>query len=97
MTVQFAIALSSLLVEHEHLFALYQRRNYLANNLSALNCRSTNLYLTIVVNQQHLVKLNNSAILCVLDVVNKQLLTLLSLELLSVNFYNYVHLSFFYI
>ena len=95
MTVQFTITFSSLLVEDQHLITLYQRRQYFAYYLCAFYGRNTYFYFTIVVNQQYFFKFHNSTAFCVLNVMNEQLLSFFSFELLSVNFYDYVHLSFY--
>ena len=94
MTVQLAVSLSSLLVENQYLITLYQRREHFAYHLRSFYGRSTYLNLTVVVNQQHFVKLYNSTAFGVLNVMNEQLLSFFSFKLLSVNFYDYVHLSF---
>ena len=91
VTVQLAITFSSLLVEYENLIALYQACFHFANNLCAFHYGSTYGDCTIVVNQQHFLKLNSCTGFGTLNVVNEELLALLSLELLTVNFYDYVH------
>ena len=96
MSAQFLVALATTLVEHEDFVALYERSLYLAHYLCAFNCRSTYGYCTFIVNQQYFLKLNCLLSLSVLDVVNEELLALFCLELLTVNFYDYVHLSVLY-
>lgn len=91
MAVQFAVALATLLVENEHLVALYQGRNYLRAYLGTLNGGSAYGDGTIVVYQQHSLELNSLTGFCTLDVVNEELLSSLGLELLTVNLYDYVH------
>ena len=86
MAFQLAIAFSSLLVEHEHLFALYQRGEHFANHLCAFYGGNAYGDVTVFVHQQNLVKLYCCTALDVLDVVNEQLLAGLSLELLALNF-----------
>ena len=78
-------------MEYEDLVALNQMRNYFANNFCTFYSRSTYRYITIVVNQQNFVKFNSCAVFSILNVVYKQLLAFFSFELLSVNFYDYVH------
>ena len=92
MTVQFSVTFSSLFVEYEYFVAFYQRRNYFTNYFSTINSRSTYSYCSIVVYQQYFFKFNSCAVFCVLNVVYKQFFALFSFELLTVNFYNYVHL-----
>ena len=91
MTVQLTITFSSLLVEYENLLALYELGLNLSYNLSALYSGSTYGDSTILLYQKNLLEFNRCTILNVLNVVNKQLLASLGLELLSVNFYNCVH------
>ena len=92
MSAQFLVALATTLVEHEDLVALYERSLHLAHYLCALNCRSTYGYCTFIVNQQYFLKLNCLLSLSVLNVVNEETFALLCLELLTVNFYDYVPL-----
>ncbi len=91
MTVQFSVAFSSLLVEYQHFIAFYQRRNYFANHFGSFYGRSTHFYFTVVVYQQNFVKFNSCTAFCVLNVLNKEFLSFFYFELLTVNFYNYVH------
>ena len=95
VTVQLAIAFSSLLVENKNFIALYQACFYFANNLSAFYYRSTYGDCTVVVNQQHFLKFNSCTGLGTLNVVNEELLALFCLELLTVNFYDYVHYLYY--
>ena len=91
MAVQLAVALATLLVEDEHLVTLYQGRNYLSNNLGALDFGSTYGDGTVVVYQQHSLKLNSLAGLGTINVVYEKLLTGFRAELLTVNLYDCVH------
>ncbi len=91
MTVELAIALTTLLVEDEHLVALYEGRYHLAYHLSTRYSRSTYSNGTILVYKEYLVELYHCATLCALNVVNKQATALLYLELLSLNVYDNVH------
>ena len=83
-------------MEYEDLVALYQMRNYFANNFCTFYSRSTYRYITIVVNQQNFVKFNSCAVFSILNVVYKQLFAFFHFELLSVNFYDYVHFSYIF-
>lgn len=94
MTVQFTIPFSSFLVENQYLVTFYQRRQYFAYHFGPFYRGSTYFHFATVVYQQYFFKLNNSATLCALDVMNEQFLSFFYLELLSINFYNYVHLFF---
>ena len=91
MTVQLAVALTTLLVENKNLVALNQGRNYFAYNLSTLYSRSTYGDGTFVVYQQHSLKLNSLTSLGISHVVHEELLTSFGLELLTVNLYDCVH------
>ena len=64
----------------------------IANYLCALYCGSTYCDCTVVVNQQYTVELYGCVILSTFDVVHEQFLAGLSLELLSINLNNCVHL-----
>ncbi len=94
MAVQFAIAFSSLFVEHQHFLAFYQRRFYFAYHFGSCNGGSTYSYITVVVNQQHFLKFNSLSGLGILNVVYKQLFAFFCLELLTVNLYDCVHFIF---
>ena len=91
MTVQLAVTFSSLLVENEHLVALYQRRYHFANYLCAVYRRQAYGYVSVFVYQKNFLKFYCRTSFCVLDVVNEQLLASFCLELLAVDFYNCVH------
>lgn len=91
VTVLLPVVLATLHLEDDYLVAFYERSYYLSYYLGTLNSRCTYCDCSVVVNQQNLVKLNSLAFFRILDVVNEELLALLSLELLTVNFYNCVH------
>lgn len=91
VTVQFLVTFSSLLVEYQYFVSLYQRRYYFAYHFCTFYCRSTYCDSTVVVYQQNFVKFNSCTVFSVLNVVYKQLLAFFCLELLTVNFYDYVH------
>ena len=78
-------------MEYQYFLAFYQRRNYFTNHFSSFYGRSAYCYSTVVVYQQNFVKFNSCTAFCVLNVLNEQLFAFFSLELLTVNFYNYVH------
>ena len=92
MTVLFSETFSSFLVEDDYFFTFYQRRNYFANNFCAFYSRKTYSYVSFVVNQENFFKFNCCTAFCVLDVVNEQFFASFCFELLTVNFYNCVHL-----
>ena len=57
MAVQLAVTFAALLVEHEHLFALHERRDNLANHLGPFYRGGAYLDVAVVVDEQHFVKL----------------------------------------
>ena len=95
MTIQLAVALTALLVEDEHLVALYQGTYYLSYNLGTLDSGSTYGDGTFVVYQQHSLKLNSLASFGTHNVVYEQFLAGFRTELLTVNLYDCVHLFLF--
>jgi len=94
MTVALTRVLAALHLEHDHLVALYQRLDDLTYYLGSLYGRSTYLDCTVSIYEQHLVKFNSLALLGILDVMHEELLALLGLKLLTLNFYNCVHFAF---
>ena len=90
MTVAFTITFSSFLLEDDYTFAFEMREDF-ANDLCTFYGGSTNFYGSVVVNQQHFVKLDSSTLLSV-QTVNIESLAGFGFELLSLDFYNYVHL-----
>ena len=73
MAFQLAIAFSSLLVEDEHLLALYQRGDHFANHLGAFYGGETHGDVAVFVHQEDFVKLYCRTAFDVLDVVNAPL------------------------
>ncbi len=95
MTVFAAIAFATLLLEYDNLIALHEGNGYFAYNLYSFNGRSTDLYVTVGVYEENAVKLYGLTLfLVVAEIVYIQELTGLSLELLSLDFYNCVHLTY---
>ncbi len=93
MAVQTAIAFAALLLEDEHAITLHEGSLYLANNLGTFYGRCSNCYVTVGINEQNLVEFHHFAFFfLVAEIVNIQLLASFGLELLSLNFYNCVHL-----
>ena len=91
MTVALTRVLATLHLEYNHLVTLYEWVDYFTYYLCSLYGRSTYRHCTVSIYEQHLVKFNSLAFLGILDVVNKELLALLHLELLTLNVYNCVH------
>ncbi len=93
MAVETAIALAAFLLEDDHVFTFHEGSLYLANNLCAFDGRRANLNGTVGIHEQDTVKLYRVTFLAlVAEIVDIQLLALLGTELLSLNFYNCVHL-----
>lgn len=90
MTVAFTITFSSFLLEDDDTFAFEMREDF-ANDLCTFYDGSTNFYGSVVVDQQYFVKLDSSTLLSV-QTVNIESLAGFGFELLSLDFYNYVHL-----
>ncbi len=95
MTTELLVALAATLVEHENLVALNEWGYDLAHNLRAFDSRSTYSDCAVIVYQQYFLELNCLLSLSVLDVVNEELLPFFCLELLTVNFYDYVHYIYY--
>lgn len=92
MAVFAAIAFATFFLEHDHLVALYEGNGYFAYNFGTLYGGSAYLHFTVCVNEEYTVKLYGlTFLLVVAEIVNIQELTGLSLELLSLDFYNCVH------
>ena len=93
MTVQTAIAFATLLLEDNHVFTFHEGSLYLANNLCTFDGRCANLNGTVGIYEQDAVKLYCVTFFAlVAEIVDIQLLASLGTELLSLNFYNCVHL-----
>ena len=97
MAVALTRVLTALHFEDNHFVALYERVHNFTHYFCSLYGRSTNLHCTVSIYEQHFVKFNSLACLHVLDVVHKELLALLNLELLTLNFYNCVHFAFLFV
>ena len=94
MTVTLARVLTALHLENNHLVTLNQRSDNLTYYFCSVYGGSTDRYCTVSIYEQYFLKFNSLAGLNVLYVVDKELLALLGLELLTLNFYNCVHLLF---
>ena len=95
MAIQATIAFATLLLEDDHVFTFHEGSLNLANNLCTFDGRCANLNGTVGIHEQNAVKLYRVAFLAlVAEIVDIQLLALLGTELLSLNFYNCVHLIF---
>lgn len=91
VSVELLVTLATALVENKNLVALYEWAYNLCNNLCTLNSRCANFYFSFILNEENLLELNSCVCFNFLDVVNEDLLAFFNLELLTVNFYDYVH------
>ncbi len=91
MTILLAIVLATLHLEDDDLVTLHERVHNFYYYLCPINSGCADGYCSLVVYEQHFVELNSLAGLYILDVMHEELLALLSLELLTVNFYDCVH------
>ena len=91
MAILHTVVLTALHLEHHYLLALYERIHHFGYYFSALNGGGTDLHCSIIVYEQHTIKLNSLTGLDVLHVVDEELLSSFSLELLTVNLYDCVH------
>ena len=93
MAVFAAIAFATFLLENDHFVTFHEGTFNLANYFCPFYGGSANLHCAVGINQKNAVKLNGFTLfLLVAEVVNIQELALFSLELLSLNFYDNVHL-----
>jgi len=92
VTIQFAITFTTFLVEDKDFVAAALVIEHFANHFSALNVGSAHFYFTLVVQQQHVLKLNGCAFLELVHTIDEQFLASLYSKLLAFHFYNCVHL-----
>lgn len=91
MAVLATAVLAALHLEHDDLVTLDKRVHHFYYYFCALNGGGTDSHCAVLVDEQHLVKLNSLAFLGVLDVMDEELLALFGFELLTVNVYDCVH------
>ena len=91
MTVELAVALTTLLVEDEDLVTLHEWADDLAHDLGSGYDGRTYGDSTILVHEEDLIKLYYCATFCTLDVVDEEATALLYVELLALNVYDDVH------
>ncbi len=92
MAVFAAIAFAAFLFENDHLVAFHEGLEHLAYNFCAFYCRSTYFYCAVGVSEEYTVELNLVA--CFVgfaEIVDIQESALFGFELLSLDFYDYVH------
>jgi len=92
MTVTLTRVLATLHLEDDDLVTLHQRFHNFTYYFCTLYGRCTYLYCAVSIYEQYFVKFNSLACFHIFNVVNKKLLALFGLELLTLNFYNCVHL-----
>ena len=91
MTVELAVALTTLLVEDEDLVTLHEGSDDFANHLSTFHYGRTDGDCTILIDEENLVKLYYCSALCTLNVVDEEATALLQVELLALDVYDDVH------
>ena len=91
VTIEFAIALTALLVEHKHFFAFYKLVGNFGYYFGSFNGGSTYRDCAVGVNQKHFVKFNSLAVFNALQMVYEDFLAFFHLKLLTVNLYDCVH------
>lgn len=95
MAVFTTIAFAALLLEDDYLLALYEGLENLANHLGTLDSGSTYFYCVVGFSEEHTVKFYCvTFFVSIAEIVNIQELLRLCLELLSLDFYDSVHLLF---
>ncbi len=85
MTILLAIVLATLHLEDDDLVTLHERVHNFYYYLCPINSGCADGYCSLFV------ELNSLTSLYILDVMHEELFALLSLELLTVNFYDCVH------
>ncbi len=95
MAVLATIAFATLLLEDDYLVSLYKRLENLANHLGTLYGGGTYFYCVVGFSEEHTVKFYCvTFFVSIAEIVNIQELLRLCLELLSLDFYDSVHLFF---
>jgi len=94
MSVQTAIAFATFFLENDHVLTFYEGSLYLANNFCPFYGGRANCNGTVGVYEQYVVELNAVALfLVVAEIVDIQLFAGFGAELLSLDFYNCVHVN----
>ena len=98
MAVFAAIAFATFFLENDHFVTFFEVLEYLANYFGAFDNGSTNFNCFVVgLSEEYTVKFYSVAFFgCFAEIVNVQELSGLSLELLSLNFYDCVHLLYWF-
>jgi hypothetical protein len=91
VTVLLARVLAALHLENDDLVTLYKRIHYFYHYLCTFYLGCTDSHCAVIIYEQHLVEFNSLTGLYIFDVMNEELLALLCLKLLTVNFYDCVH------
>ncbi len=95
MAVLATIAFATFFLEDDYLLALYKRLENLANHLGTLYGGGTYFYCVVGFSEEHTVKFYCvTFFVSIAEIVNIQELLRLCLELLSLDFYDSVHLLF---
>ena len=92
MTVLLTVIFSALHLENNYFVTLYEGVDNFTDYFCTFYGRCTDLHCALVVDEQYFAELNSLALSRIFDVVNEELFALFCLKLLTVNFYNCVHL-----
>ena len=92
MTILYAIVLATLHLENDDFVTFYKRVNNLYYYFRTTYRRCTDFYCAIVVNEQYFVKFNSLSCFCIFNVMYEKLFAFFCFKLLTVNFYNCVHI-----
>lgn len=95
MAVESAVAFATFLLENDHVFTFNKGFCHFANHLSTFYSRSAYCNVALSVYEKHLGEFHRIAGLSFFaKIVDIQVFACFGLELLSLNFYNCVHLEY---
>ena len=94
VSVQATIAFAAFFLEDDDVLTLDERIHHFANHFGTFDGGSAHSHCSIGIDEENFVELDSVAFLLVVsEEVDKQFLAGLGTELLSLNFYNCVHLN----
>lgn len=92
MAVFAAIAFATFFLENDYFFTFNERSEHFAVNFGTFNGRCANFNVAVGIEQEDFVEGNGVAFLSILaEIVDIEVFTFFSFELLSFDFYNSVH------
>jgi len=95
VTILLPVVLTALHFEDDDLLTLHKWINHFYYYLGTFYGWCTHRDSALIVDEEHFVKFNSLAFFGFLDAVYKELLALLNLKLLTVNFYDCVHFYYY--